>query len=98
MDTAPSPNWEDLRAPHRPQILGVLAWVSIVSLVVCWGSFATAFLGGHIPAPNYVLPISFLSAFVLGISSCEPMGGIVAGLATLSFVALLFYASGGASC
>ena len=56
------------------------------------------FFGKNFPASNYVLPISFLSAFVAGLSSFEPMGGIVAALATLSLIAILFYGIGGASC
>ena len=98
MDKAPASTWENLGAPTRPKILRVLAWISVVSLIVCWGSFAFAFFGRDFPASGYAMTILLLSAFVIGLSSCERMGGIVAALATLSLIAVLYYGIGGASC
>ena len=98
MEKEQSPQWEDLRVPNRPKILRVLAWVSVLSLIICWGGTALLFFGKNFPASNYVLPISFLSAFVAGLSSFERMGGIVAALATLTLIAVLCYGMGGASC
>ena len=98
MDKEQSPQWEDLRVTNRPKSLRVLAWISVLSLVVCWGGTALLFFGKDFPASNYVLPISFLSAFIPGLSSFERMGGIVAALATLSLIAVLYYGIGGASC
>ena len=98
MDTAQSANREELRAIQRPKILRVLAWISVLSLAVCWIALALEFSGKHFGAFDRFIPLTWFAAFVVGLSSCERLGGIVAGLATLSFVAHLFFGSGGASC
>lgn len=75
---------------RHPKILRVLAWLSVALLLCGWLAVAFHFFSLYIGA--------LIGAFVLGVSSCERLGGLCAGLAVLSIVALLIDGSGGAIC
>lgn len=75
--------------PARPRILRVLAWAAAMLLLVCWGSIGAAIygVGGHLL--NYIFLWSLVGAFVIGLSSCEPLGGISACLSALTLIGWL---------
>ncbi len=79
-------------------VLRALAWFSVLCLLTGWSllflprvglahpSFAAAYLGSH------------LAAFIAGLSSFCPLGGLSASLAVLTMAAMLIIGSGGANC
>lgn len=80
--------------PIRPPILRVLAWIATSLLVIGWIFLVFVFLGAGRSLPFYIFFWSHFAAFVIGISSCERLGGISAGLAALTLTAWLAWASG----
>ena len=74
----------------RPKIRRVLAWLSAAALLLNWCCIAFGLRTDY--------PAALLAAFIIGLSSCERLGGISAGLAALSLVVLLIRGSGGALC
>ena len=79
--------------PIRPPILRVLAWTAALLLVTGWVFLPFMFLGTGGSVPTGVFFWSHLCAFVIGLSSCERLGGISAGLAALTLTLWLAWAS-----
>lgn len=79
-------------------LLRSFAWLSVVALLVCWTLILLPYSGmSHRSLGNWIGG-SGLVAFVAGISSLCPLGGISAGLVVLTLLAMLTLGGGGASC
>ena len=79
--------------PIRPPILRVLAWIAASLLLIGWVALPFVFLGIGRRLPTYIFFWSHFGAFVIGLSSCERLGGISAGLAALTLTVWLAWAS-----
>jgi hypothetical protein len=79
-------------------VLRAFAWLSVVGLLAAWAEMALSYFGVW---PHSSLGAWFggalLIAFVSGISSFCPLGGISAALVVLTLLVLLMYGSGAAS-
>src|SRR6266568_1368783 len=79
-------------------VLRVFAWVSVLSLVICWTVCFLSYFGVSQPAFGAWFGGSLLVTFVAGISSFSPLGGISAALVLLTLLAMLTYGAAGAGC
>lgn len=79
-------------------VLRVFAWLSALCVVVAWAVMFLSYFGVSHPSSGAWLGGSLLLAFVTGISSFCPLGGISAALVVLTTLVLLTYGVGGASC
>ena len=77
----------------RPPILRVLALLSALLLFIGWVAVAFVFLGMAHGLLTHIFFWSHFGAFVIGLSSCERLGGISAGLSALTLTLWLAWAS-----
>lgn len=80
---------KSIRAP----ILRVLAWIAASLILIGWVLLPFVFLGIGGSNPTHIFLWSHLGAFVIGLSSCERLGGISAGLAALTLTGWLAWAN-----
>jgi len=78
-------------------VLRVLAWLSVLCLLFGWAVLCLSFSGFQRPASGVWLGAAHLIAFVAGISSMCPLGGISAALVVITLVVFLTISSGYAS-
>ena len=74
-------------------MLRVLAWIAASLLVTGWTFIPFVFIGIGGNLLTGVFFWSHLGAFVIGLSSCERLGAISAGLAALTLTLWLAWAS-----
>jgi hypothetical protein len=76
-------------------VLRVMAWLAVICLLLGWLPLFLLSLGiphDYFPA---VILTSHLTAFVIGISSCSPLGGIASLLAAATLSVCVFFIAGG---
>lgn len=77
----------------RPRILRVLAWGSFVLLCLGWSCLLLTPWGGASDLPYKLFWLTQFGAFVVGLSSCERLGGICAALAALIMIGMIAWGS-----
>jgi hypothetical protein len=76
-------------------LLRVMAWFTVICLLVGWLLLGLPGLGIQRDYFHPVILASHLTAFVTGISSCCPFGGIAGLLAAMTLFACIFSVAGG---
>jgi hypothetical protein len=79
-------------------VLRALAWIAVTCLVAGWFFLLLPTIGIRHSSFGASFACSHLVAFISGISSFCPLGGISSTFAVLSLLVTLTYGIGGASC
>lgn len=76
-------------------VLAVLAWLAALGIASAWTMIVLAHFDVSFASSGEWCAGALLMAFVAGISSFCPLGGISAGLSALTVLAVLWYGAGG---